>query len=293
MRRRTAQLKRVARRSYGKLLAFIAARTRDAAAAEDALSEAFAGILAAAWLSLKLGSVAADRARRKMIDAARRALAAKLPPASLQLMVEGLDAAPEDAEIPDRRPALMFASAHPAIEADIRAPLILQVVDGLEAMMIASAFLMSRAAMGKRLVRAKEKIRRTGIPFSIPEREELPGRLDTVLDAIHAAFAEGWTDPGGTDVVRRELTGEAMFLARIVTELLPEEPEALGLLALMLYAEARCRARRSEDGEYVPLAHQDTELWDWRVAVGARLSVQHGARQLGCPRGPAGQDRRI
>lgn len=204
-------------------------------------------------------------ARRKMIDAARRALAAKLPPARLQLMVEGLDAAPEDAEIPDRRPALMFACAHPAIEADIRAPLMLQVVVGLDAKMIASAFLMSPAAMGKRLVRAKEKIRRAGIPFSIPEREELPGRLDTVLDAIHAAFAEGWTDPGGTDVVRREITGEAMFLARIVTELLPEQPEALGLLAQMLHAEARCRARCSGDDEYAPLAHHDTELWDWQM----------------------------
>ena len=130
---------------------------------------------------------------------------------------------------------------------------------------IASAFLMSPAAMGKRLVRAKNKIRQAGIPFRIPEREELPGRLDTVLDAIYAAFAEGWTDPGGTDVVRRDLTEEALFLARLVTELLPEEPEALGLLALMLHAEARRRARRNADGEYVPLAEQDPALWDWQM----------------------------
>jgi RNA polymerase sigma-70 factor (ECF subfamily) len=141
----------------------------------------------------------------------------------------------------------------------------LQVVLGLDAATIASAFLMSPAAMGQRLVRAKHKIRQAGIPFAIPEREELPGRLDTVLDAIYAAFAEGWTDPVGTDVARRDLAEEAMFLGWLVTELLPEEPEALGVLALMLHAEARRRARRNPDGEYVPLAEQDPELWDWRM----------------------------
>jgi predicted RNA polymerase sigma factor len=159
----------------------------------------------------------------------------------------------------------MFACAHPALEVGIRAPLMLQAVLGLDAKMIASAFLTSPAAMGKRLVRAKNKIRQAGIPFGVPGREELPGRLDTVLDAIYAAFAEGWTDPGGTDVVRRNLTGEAIFLARLLAELLPEQPEALGLLALMLHAEARRRARRNRDGEYVPLAEQNTALWDWQM----------------------------
>jgi RNA polymerase sigma-70 factor (ECF subfamily) len=116
--------------------------------------------------------------------------------------------------------------------------------------------------MGKRLVRAKSKIRQAGIPFRIPERDELPGRLDTVLDAIYAAFTEGWADPAGTDVVRRDLTEEALFLARLVAGLLPEEPETLGLLALMLHATARHGARRSENGEYVPLAEQDPASWD-------------------------------
>ena len=195
----------------------------------------------------------------------------------LQLLAEGLDAAAADAEIPDRRLALMFACAHPAIEAGVRAPLMLQVVVGLDAKMIASAFLTSPAAMGKRLVRAKNKIRQAGIPFRIPEREELPGRLDTVLDAIYAAFAEGWTDPGGTDVVRRDLTEEAFFLSRLVAELLPEEPEALGLLALMLHAEARRRARRNGDGEYVPLADQDPALWDWQMIVEAEALLRRAS----------------
>ena len=156
----------------------------------------------------------------------------------------------------------MFACAHPAIEASVRAPLMLQVVLGLDAKTIASAFLSSPAAMGKRLVRAKDKIRQAGIPFRVPEREELADRLDTVLETIYAAYTEGWTDAGGMDVARRDLTAEAIFLARLVTELLPDEPESLGLLALMLYAESRRRARRSAEGEFVPLAAQDILLWD-------------------------------
>src|SRR5262249_2784353 len=119
------------------------------------------------------------------------------------------------------------------------------------------------------LVRAKNKIREAGIPFSMPERDELPGRLEAVLDAIYAVFAEGWTDPVGIDVVRRGGAEEALFLSRLVAELLPEEPEALGLLALRLHAEARRRARRDEDGEYVPLADQDAGLWDWRMILEA------------------------
>jgi predicted RNA polymerase sigma factor len=239
---------RVARRSYGKLVAYLAARTQDVAAAEDALSDAFASALVdwplkgcpsnpEAWLLTV--------ARRKLIDGARRRRTSEIGAGQLQVLAEGLDAAAADPAIPDQRLALMFACAHPAIEPAIRAPLILQAVLGLNAATIASAFLMSPTAMGQRLVRAKTKIRQAGIPFRIPEREELAGRLDTVLDAIYAAFTEGWTDPGGADVARRDLAEEALFLGRLVTELLPEEPEALGLLALMLHAEARRRARRT------------------------------------------------
>jgi predicted RNA polymerase sigma factor len=148
---------------------------------------------------------------------------------------------------------------------------------GLDAKRIASAFLTSPAAMGKRLVRAKDKIRQAGIPFRIPEHEELPGRLDTVLDAIYAAFTEGWTDPGGTDVVRRDLTEEAIFLARLVTELLPDEPEALGLLALMLHAHSRRRARRTMSGEYVPFAEQEMALWDVPMIAEAEGLLRHAS----------------
>src|SRR6185312_11853699 len=204
-------------------------------------------------------------ARRKAIDMHRGRLRHEIAAEQLQVMAEGLDAAATAAEIPDERLAMMFACAHPAIDPGIRAPLILQVVLGLDAKTIASAFLTSPSAMGKRLVRAKDKIRQARIPFSVPGREQLSERLEVVLDAIYAAFAEGWTDPGGTDVARRDLTEEAMFVSRLVAELLPEEPEALGLLALMLHAEARRAARRTAKGEFVPLAEQDPAAWDTQL----------------------------
>jgi RNA polymerase sigma-70 factor (ECF subfamily) len=259
----------VARRSYGKLVAFLAARTRDVTAAEDALSEAFASALAdwpvngcprnpEGWLLTV--------ARRKLIDGVRRRQTGEAASTQLQILAEGLEdaaaQAEKDMELPDKRLALLFACAHPAIEVGIRAPLMLQVVLGLDGEKIASAFLVSPAAMRKRLSRAKEKIQQAGIPFTVPEREELPQRLDTVLAAIYAGFAEGWTDPSGTDAIRRDLTDEAIFLARLVVELLPQEAEGLGLLALMLHAEARRPARRNAAGEYVPLAEQDPRLWN-------------------------------
>jgi RNA polymerase sigma-70 factor (ECF subfamily) len=131
--------------------------------------------------------------------------------------------------------------------------------------------------MAKRLVRAKDKIRQAGIPFAIPERAELPGRLDTVLEAIYAAFTHGWTEPGGTDVARRDLTAEALFLARLATELMPAEPEALGLLALLLHAEARRRARRSDEGAYIPLAEQDPAAWDAAMIAEAEALLRRAS----------------
>jgi RNA polymerase sigma-70 factor (ECF subfamily) len=197
-----------------------------------------------------------------MIDVLRRHSRDQLGSQDLQAVADVLAAAPSDSEIPDERLAMMFACTHPAIEAGIHAPMILQAVMGLDAARIASAFLVSPAAMGKRLVRAKDKIRHSGIPFRVPGREELPARLDAVLYAIYAAFTEGWTDPGGVDVIRRDLAEEALFLSGLVAELLPAEPEALGLLALVLHAEARRGARRSPAGEFVPLAQQDPALWN-------------------------------
>lgn len=271
----------VARRSYGKLVAFLAARTGDVAAAEDALSEAFASALTAwprdgcpanpeAWLLTV--------ARRKTIDQARRRQASGVVDEDPERLAEIADRWSEDEPIPDRRLALMFACAHPAIETGVHAPLILQAVLGLDAKTIASAFLASPAAMSKRLVRAKEKIRQARVPFRVPEREELPARLGVVLDAIYAAFSEGWTDPVGTDAARRDLTEEALFLARLIVELMPDESEALGLLALVLYADARRKARRDSQDEYVPLAEQDQAAWDWRMIAEAEELLRRAAK---------------
>ncbi|RUX88430.1 RNA polymerase subunit sigma-70, partial [Mesorhizobium sp. M2A.F.Ca.ET.040.01.1.1] len=236
-----------ARSSYGKLVAWLAARTRDVAGAEDALADAFAAALERwprtgvpaqpeAWLLAV--------ARRRDVDAVRRRLT-------------GEAARMSGEELPDDRLRLMFACAHPAIEASVRAPLILQTILGFDAATIASAFLVSPATMGQRLVRAKARIRETGIPFRVPEKAELGERLGAVLEAIYATFAEGWSDPTGTDSRRRNLAGEGIWLGRLVASLMPDEPEALGLLALMLFAEARRSARRGPDGDFVPLAEQD------------------------------------
>lgn len=262
-----AAAEQVARGSYGKLVAYLSARTRDVAAAEDALADAFAAALAdwpvngipqrpEAWLLAV--------ARRKTIDAARRRRSADAGADQVYLMMDELGATPAT-DIPDERLALMFACAHPAIDPGIRAPLILQTILGLDAATIASAFLIAPAAMGQRLARAKNKIRQAGVPFRMPERADLRERLDAVLAAIYAAFAEGWTDPAGTDARRRNLAEEGIWLGRFAASLLPDEPEALGLLALMLFAEARRAARRNADGDYVPLAEQDVAAWDARL----------------------------
>src|SRR6185369_15239079 len=191
-------------------------------------------------------------ARRRAIDAVRRKQSAQMGEDHLTLIAEELEeAASNAAEIPDRRLALMFACAHPAIEAAIRAPLILQCVLGFDAVAIGSAFLVAPATMGQRLVRAKTKIRAAGIPFRLPERTDLAPRLEAVLDAIYAAFAEGWSDPAGEDVRRRNLTEEAIWLGRLAASLLPDEPEALGLVSLMLHTHARRGARRDDAGRYV------------------------------------------
>jgi RNA polymerase sigma-70 factor (ECF subfamily) len=269
----------VALRSRGKLIAYLAARFGDVAAAEDALSEAFASALSVwpaqgcpdnpeAWLL--------TAARRKLIDQLRRNRETSSDDEPEQLADAMIAAA--EFEFPDRRLALLFACAHPAIDPAIHAPLMLQVVLGLEAAQIASAFLVSPAAMAQRLVRAKTKIREAGIPFRIPDRNELPDRLESVLDSIYAGFAEGWADASGADPARRELAMEAIFLGRLLTQLLPDEPEAWGLLALMLYAEARRPARRTREDEFVPLRSQNTALWDWGMIEEAEAALRYASR---------------
>lgn len=263
----------VARRSYGKLVALLSSRTRDLPAAEDALSEAFAAALKSwpatgvpdnpeAWLLVA--------AKRKIIDTQRAAKRNQAASGTIALLAEEM-ADLELSEIPDHRLALMFACAHPAIDGNLHAPLMLQTVLGFDAATIASAFLISPAAMSQRLVRTKTRIRESGIPFRVPERGDLKERLPNVLEAIYAAYAEGWSDPAGTDAASRELSSEAIWLGRLVATLLPQEPEALGLLSLMLHCEARRGARRNTAGDFVPLSEQDPGLWDTTMIAEAEM----------------------
>ena len=269
-----------ARHSYGKLIAFLAARTRDVAGAEDALSEAFAAALAEwpargvprspeAWLLTV--------ARRRLVDAARRRRLDQTAGEQLAWLAELTADEDDRLAVPDRRLGLMFACAHPGIDRPVRAPLMLQLVLGFDAATIASAFLVAPAAMGQRLTRAKAKIRHAAIGFEVPEQAALRERLDAVLDAIYAAYTEGWSDPQGSDARRRNLAEEAIWLGRLLASMLPDEGEALGLLSLMLHAHARREARRSASGEYVPLSEQDPARWDARMIDEAEsLLVQAG-----------------
>ncbi len=270
MRERTAtdvraRVSVTARASYGRLIAILSARSGDIAAAEDHLAEAFRRALETwpvrgvpdnpeGWLL----TVARNLAR----DSARSATTRLTTP--LDLTVTDPAAMSDDPlAIPDERLKLMFACAHPSIDHSVRTPLILQTVLGLEAAAIAAAFLVPGPTMAQRLVRAKQKIKAARIPFAIPDRSEMPARVEAVLEAIYGIYALHWIDgaQAGHDMAR-DLDAEALFLANLVADLLPDEPEALGLAALIGHAEARRDARRDADGRYVPLAGQDTSRWN-------------------------------
>lgn len=273
----------MARRSYGRLVAFLAAGTRDVAAAEDVLAEAFrialerwpvAGVPAnpEGWL--------VTVARREMLGRARHQGVISRAAPALALLAEERMTRPE-AAIPDERLKLLFACAHPAIDPGIHTPLMLQCVLGFDAAAIGAAYLVPAATMGQRLVRAKTKIREAHIPFAVPERAELPERLPPVLDAIYAAFGLSWEDPSGLSG-RRDVTEEALWLAELLARLLPGESEALALRALLLFSHARRRARRSPDGAFVPLDEQDRALWD-RDMIGRAADLLARAAEAGPP----------
>jgi predicted RNA polymerase sigma factor len=277
-----AAVERAARESYGRLVAFLAARSRDVAAAEDALSDAFQAALETwprngvphqpeAWLL--------TAARRRLIDAARHArVQAEAMPSLLALANEAQTMTNTNSVFPDERLKLLFICAHPAIDATIRTPLMLQTVLGLDAARIAAAFLVQPATMGQRLSRAKTKIRDAGIRFELPEAADLAPRLDAVLEAIYAAYGSGWDDIAGADPRRKGLAVEALELGRLLLRLMPEQPEVLGLLALMLHCEARRAARRTPHGTYVPLSEQDVGLWSTSLLDEAEACLARAAQ---------------
>lgn len=275
-------IERVARESYGRLVAYLSSHTRDVASAEDALSDALVKALTSwprdgvpqipeAWLL--------TTARHSFIDLVRhQQVAAASEPTLLLLREESKDMTLSP-DFPDERLKLLFVCAHPAIDPAMHTPLMLQTVLGLDASRIAGAFLVSPKTMGQRLVRAKTKIRDAGIQFEVPQERELPPRLDAVLDAIYAAFGIGWDDMAGTDQRGRGLAEEAIWLARVLLQLMPGQAEVRGLLALMLHCEARRAARRGPDGRYVPLSEQDTKLWSLTLIEEAERHLAEASRR--------------
>ncbi len=263
-------IERVARESYGRLVAYLSSRTRDVGSAEDALGNALVAALETwprdgvpqnpeAWLL--------TTARRSFIDLLRHRQVAEASEPTLALLREESKHKTLSPEFPDERLKLLFVCAHPAIDPAMHTPLMLQTVLGLDAARIAHAFLISPTTMGQRLVRAKTKIRDGGIRFEIPQERELPQRLDAVLEAIYAAFGIGWDDMAGVDQRGRDLAEEAIWLARVLLGLMPKEAEVHGLLALMLHCEVRRAARRAPDGRYVPLSRGCTGRFQLEAAI--------------------------
>jgi len=270
--RRAAE--QAARQSYGKLIAFLAARFRDVPAAEDALSDAITAALATwpergipdnpeAWLLVSAKRNLLRRIRHENVKTAAR-----------ERIMMAFDEAEERMNadnpiFPDERLKLLFVCTHPALDRSAHTPLMLQTVLAIDAATIAKAFLVSPQAMSQRLVRAKIKIRDANIPFVVPDRSLLPDRLESVLSAIYAAYGLGWDGVDGETGKQGHLADEAIWLGRTLLATLPEEPEAAGLLSLMLYSESRRGARRDVNGQYVPLDQQDTALWDTEIIVEA------------------------
>jgi RNA polymerase sigma-70 factor (ECF subfamily) len=267
-------------------VAFLAARTRDLHAAEDAVADALTAA-AEQWTTTGIPANPEawllTTARRRMIDSLRRRQTETAAEAQLKAQAADAQFAADPSVheidvIPDERLKLLFTCAHPAIDQSVRTPLLLQAVLGLDAARVASAFLVSPTAMGQRLVRAKTKIRDAGIAFEVPERPQLPERLEVVMQAIYAAYSAGWDAVDGVEDRLADLAAEAIDLARLLCELMPDEPEPKGLAALMLHSESRRAARRSPAGEYVPLADQDTTLWNRPMMAEAEHLIRDAAR---------------
>jgi predicted RNA polymerase sigma factor len=273
-------IERVARESYGRLVAYLSSHTRDVASAEDALSNALVAALTTwprdgvpqnpeAWLL--------TTARHSLIDLVRHQQVAVGSEPTLLLLREESKVSFSTA-LTDERLKLLFVCAHPAIDPAMHTPLMLQTVLGLDAARIAHAFLVSPKTMGQRLVRAKMKIRDGGIQFEVPQEGELPQRLDAVLEAIYAAFGIGWDDMAGVDQRGRDLAEEAIWLSRVLLQLMPGEAEVRGLLALMLHCEARRAARRGPDGRYVALSEQDPHQWSFPLMEEAERHLAEASR---------------
>jgi RNA polymerase sigma-70 factor, ECF subfamily len=283
-----AAVERVFREHSGRAVAVLVRLLGDIDAAEEAVQEAFAAAIRrwpadgvppspAGWIITTARNRAVDTWRRESTRGDRHAQAALL--AGSDVLERVLEEPPEEAAVPDDRLRLLFTCCHPALSTEASVALTLRLLGGLTTAEIAHAFLVPEPTMAQRLVRAKAKIRQARIPYRVPAGADLPDRLRAVLAVVYLVFSEGHAASSGDRLVREDLCAEAVRLARLLAELVPDEPEVLGLLALLLLVEARRPARTAPDGTPVLLADQDRSRWDRALVREGHELVRHCLRR--------------